>query len=89
MKNQPSKRNFFCTTVTVKILTEGTPVQPCRLSDLDAVVRSGDVSGSVVFHPAKRLSGRGAAKALVANGSKPALLGLTRTGADCGSVKIG
>ena len=81
MKNQ-SSRKFYRTLVTVEVLSE-SPIEGFgELSELAYAITEGDCSGEVTVAPAKKLTGKQAAKALLKQGSDPSFFRLTDKGED-------
>ena len=74
-----STRKFCKTVIQVTVLSEGR-FNYETLSDVDFAITDGDCSGKVKTIEAKYISGRQAAKELMAQGSDPEFFQLTESG---------
>ena len=74
-----STRKFCKTVIQVTVLSEG-PFEYENLNDIYFAITDGDCSGEVKTVEAKYISGRQAAKELMAQGSDPEFFQLTKSG---------
>jgi hypothetical protein len=76
-----SSRKFYKTIIQVEVLSED-PFTYNSLSDIDDSISFGDCSGTYITIKEKRISGKLAAKSLIAQGSDPEFFMLDKNGKD-------